>query len=549
MFSVINKLITKDNGDIIHEFTLNDYQVFLYMPKNDIQSNLINYGFTGPTILVFPDNKLEMDEVINFSLENGLTNIAKKNGVGIIFINPKGNTWENEEKGAYEAVAQNLGIAQSNFRNGLAIMKKPTIPDEEKYNILGSCVRMYVYGFKTGADYVATNYIKHVSGNTMLGDLGMADQTMVCLTLVNGTKLPVPEENDIHVVSINNSKEYNDILKKYCLEVIEKDEIDLEKDFIEVIGNYRRWAGKVVKAYNYDAEGIKDIADSVMLPIASDNEMFKAQGPFRKESHHKVGYVAFYDKNLDVKNGKVPLVLVFHGGGDSAYATASLAEWPEIGQREGFLTVAVEMHLAVAAKEVKDLIEHLKTIYSIDEERIYATGFSMGSIKSWDLYEQIPELFAGLMPMDAVDYVGNNCFFTHSDTYNETIMVPMFYVGGVSSPLVELPMHHQRACERLNYLAKVNNFKKEYNINFENKDNWEDLEIGVKGDKVEVLYDEMFPNSVYTCHYFDSKDGNCYTAIMPITNHAHEIRPFTNNYAWNFIKQFKRTKQGIEIIK
>ena len=408
---------------------------------------------------------------------------------------------------------------------------------------------MYAYGFGSGANFLGKHYLKHVNGNTMLGDLGMADQTIVCATLVKATILPEPEGNDIHVVSINNDGYYNQILKEKCADVYDYEGFHLEEDFNNYVGNYRRWAGKVVKAYNYEAEGIVDKADSVMLAISDDNEMFKSNNPFMKETHHKVGYVSFYDKNLDVKNGKVPLVLVFHGGGDSAYATASLAEWPEIGQKEGFLTVAVEMHLAVAAKEIKDLIEHLKTIYSIDETRIYATGFSMGSIKSWDLYQQIPELFAGLMPMDAVDYVGKNCFFTHSDIYNTTTMVPLFYVGGVSSPLVELPMHHQRACERFNYLAKVNDFKKDFNINFDDKDSWEDKEIGIKGDRIEILHDEAFPDSVYTCHYFDSKDGNCYTAIMPISNHAHEIRPFTNKYAWDFIKQFRRTDIGIEIFK
>ena len=73
--------------------------------------------------------------------------------------------------------------------------------------------------------------------------------------------------------------------------------------------------------------------------------------PFKDDPTHKVGYFAYYNNGLFDK-GPVPLVLGFHGGGDSAYATASLAEWPEIGQKEGFMTVAVEMHMAVSAKEV-----------------------------------------------------------------------------------------------------------------------------------------------------------------------------------------------------
>ena len=50
-------------------------------------------------------------------------------------------------------------------------------------------------------------------------------------------------------------------------------------------------------------------------------------------------------------------------------------------------------------------------------------------------------------------------------------------------------------------------------------------------------------------HYYDSQDGNCYTVFMAVTNHGHEIRTFTNNFAWNFAKQFRRTEKGIEIVE
>lgn len=547
MFSRINLTLSFPDGSVVHQFHLGGFETTLYMPANKLQSNLINYGFTGPTMLIFPDEKLDIPAMVKFASDNGLTAISQKNGTGLIFVNPKGNDWVGENKGAYEAVTANLGIAQSNFRNGLAIMKNNAIPDVENYNILGSCVRMYVYGFGTGADYVAANYLKPIAGSAVLGDLGKADLTMVCCTLVNGTVMPEPEKNDIHVVSVENSEEYNEILRAFCMEVTEEEELDLTRDFVNVVGNYRRWQGKIVKAYNYEAEGIVEKADSVMLPISDDNAMFAKRNPFMRITEHKVGYVAFYDKNLDVKNGNVPLVLVFHGGGDSAYATASLAEWPEIGQQEGFLTVAVEMHLAVSAKEVAALIEHLKKEYSIDSGKIYATGFSMGGIKSWDLYEQCPELFAALMPMDAIDYVGHNCFGEDTKEVNESIMVPLFYIGGEDSFGVELPMHHERAIQRLQYVAKVNDWKKAYEVKLEDKDSWEERQMGIPGDRVEILRDAAFPESVYTAHYFDSKDGNCYTCLLGVTKHAHEIRTFTNRFAWNFVKKFRRTDKGIVI--
>ena len=81
----------------------------------------------------------------------------------------------------------------------------------------------------------------------------------------------------------------------------------------------------------------------------------------------------------------------------------------------------------------------------------------------------------------------------------------------------------------------------------ENKENWEDPYVGCKGDKVEILHDEDFPKSEYFVNYYNSTDGNCYSAIIAITDHAHEIRPFTNRFAYSFIKRFSR-KDGKIVI-
>lgn len=545
-FKKIEKLITTREGDIYYEFEDNGYQILYIQPANEIRSNLINYGFTGPTILCFPDQKTNFVGLRDLIEESGLKQVAQENGVGVIMVNPKDRTWKNEGRGAYEAVTNNLGIAQMNFRDGLAIMKDDALPDEQSYNILGSCVRMYVYGFGSGADYLALHYLKKISGDISMGDLGAADVTPVCVTLKDLSVMPEPEENDIRIVSINNSPEQNAVLRGSCGDVLMQDDYNLKRDFRAYVGNYRRWVSKIMKAYNYEAEGIIAKAEEVMIPIGEDNDSFRKGVPFFRASEHKVGYVTFYDKDLDVKYTKRPLMLVFHGGGDSAYATASLAEWPEIAQENGFIAVAVEMHMRVSANEVISLIDHLCEEYAIDEERIYATGFSMGGIKSWDLFQQCPERFAGLLPMDAADYPGNNCFFTKTQNINENIMVPLLYVGGVSSPLVELPCHDVRAIERMKYLAKVNGLNKKFELD-ENKENWEDPYVGCKGDEVEILHDEDFPKSEYFVNYYNSTDGNCYSAIIAITDHAHEIRPFTNRFAYNFIKRFSR-KDGKIVI-
>ena len=51
-FEQITKMITTEDRDVYYEFVSDGYQILYYMPNNEVQSNLINYGFTGPTLLV-----------------------------------------------------------------------------------------------------------------------------------------------------------------------------------------------------------------------------------------------------------------------------------------------------------------------------------------------------------------------------------------------------------------------------------------------------------------------------------------------------------------
>lgn len=48
---------------------------------------------------------------------------------------------------------------------------------------------------------------------------------------------------------------------------------------------------------------------------------------------------------------------------------------------------------------VVELLENLQTKYSVDENRLYATGLSMGGYGTWDLLVRHPKLFAAAMPL------------------------------------------------------------------------------------------------------------------------------------------------------
>lgn len=267
---------------------------------------------------------------------------------------------------------------------------------------------------------------------------------------------------------------------------------------------------------------------------------------------HDVSYAVYYSSDLDVSNGNVPLVMCFHGKDNTALYEAQATEWPLIGKTNGFITVSVDGHYPnVSATETIDLINHIKSEYSIDPTRIYATGFSIGEVKSWNLFEQYPKIFADLSPQDASLKPGTDIFLNTDAKINTDTLVPVFYVGGEASPLPELPCQSKNLVERVQSLFKANQVVASYDVSFDSRDTWENPIWDVDGDYSYVDPDtKYFKKSVLKIETFKSKDGNTYTALASASNQAPCVIPRNSYAAWNFLKQFTRQEDGtIKIVK
>ena len=202
--------------------------------------------------------------------------------------------------------------------------------------------------------------------------------------------------------------------------------------------------------------------------------------------------------------------------------------------------VSFENHHNVPASEAIQVINEIVDKYNIDKSRVYATGFSMGCAKTWDLFQEYPKTFAAVAPHSALFPVWSNPFgLPVKKDINTDVMVPVFYSGGEKSHLCELPSEGAAGLERLKYASEVNKCKKKFTYTFEEKDKWEDPIFSIAGDRVEKIPDES-RGSVLTVHYFDSEDGVCRTAFASIDNQVHECRHHTCEKAWQFISQFTR---------
>ena len=117
----------------------------------------------------------------------------------------------------------------------------------------------------------------------------------------------------------------------------------------------------------------------------------------------RMGYTISVPRDADTNESR-PLVLALHPGGGSRggpflteIVEPALSEWNAIIVAPDSPTRSWTSDIAERA--VLQLLDDLLESYTIDQERILVTGFSMGGFGSWFLATHHPERFAGAIPM------------------------------------------------------------------------------------------------------------------------------------------------------
>jgi len=151
-----------------------------------------------------------------------------------------------------------------------------------------------------------------------------------------------------------------------------------------------------------------------------------------------------------------PLVVMFHGGGGSAKTAMWKTAWHKKADHEGFLAVfpegtppdqsrpgrfrnnpqtwndgskrgvgAVERKVA-DVKFISEMIKYLKGHLSVNQRRVYITGFSNGTSMSFRLIRELSEIFAAAALVAGADWLNDKL---------PDRPVPLLYITGNSDPL------------------------------------------------------------------------------------------------------------------
>ena len=525
-------LVRETAGGRCWEHEFEQFFLKVFVPDNDIDGQVNNYGFRAPCLLVFEEEQQGMDQAVSFAKESGLAKIAADVDSSVLFVYPKAEGgWEGADESLYAAVIAEIKMIQV-YKDGIVENYDFFARSFKGYFVRGAIFRADIYSFGKSADYAAKHLLKTLQGEYLWGP---GEITPAMVSMQGLSVIPDVQRKDIAVLSVGNSAEINKAFDG-CENLLVKEKADYIADFKGFVKKFKMWCGKIELEPDFAELGMTEDAGCVEVKTSPDNWQIKDQAT------HKVGYFAYYNNGLS-GNGPVPLVLGFHGGGDSSMYLTYVAGWWEICHRYGFLYAAVENHQFVTATEAVEIVEALKKRYPVDEKRIYATGFSMGSGKTWDCFQEYPDVFAGLMPCSALFPVYKTFYGAPvTDRLNKTVPVPVFYSGGEESHLPELACQADSALERIQYLAEVNKLAKkdEFDkLSFDKKDEWASPIWGVEGDRVERIPDPS-RGSVLTVHYYNSTDGVCRTALASVSGQVHECRHHSIENAWKFISQFSR---------
>jgi predicted esterase len=195
--------------------------------------------------------------------------------------------------------------------------------------------------------------------------------------------------------------------------------------------------------------GSVDLKQELRNAAAVVDQLMKGENPLKsKRGDFRWAYRSDVDQQLQPYRVYVPqnydsaktwpLVVALHGmGGDenSLFDGYSNGRIKQEAEARGYLIVcpkgrgSASMYRGDAERDVMDVLAEMKKDYSIDPDRTYLMGHSMGGYGTWSVAMAYPSVFAALAPVSGGGQPAGMTKIAH---------IPQFVVHGDADPTVSV---------------------------------------------------------------------------------------------------------------
>lgn len=146
------------------------------------------------------------------------------------------------------------------------------------------------------------------------------------------------------------------------------------------------------------------VGEKVMIKTGQHAMVFEKEIVKKAE----LGYWLYLPKDYIKVDKEWPLLMFLHGGGEKGdNINRVLIHGPARLASEGkdfpFIIISPQCPREYSWTDIMDeliaLYDHISDSYSVDKNRLYITGLSMGGSGTWALIEKYPEKFAAAAPI------------------------------------------------------------------------------------------------------------------------------------------------------
>ena len=532
----------------INEFTLESgNQAFVYVP----QGEGIDVGHNAtwkPIILVYNDTALDELGAGMLAQEGGFSRIAAEEQCVIMFVNPAEESgWTENDKKSLLAAVGSTEFENAAYSDGTLLGYDAETGLNENGKLPGYTERVYVFANGAGADFVS-QYILGGQEDTVHYMDGFYKPAAAYLSNFSSTPAELSsrlEKTEMPVYLVNASAEAEAFYS----------ETDAENHFASAqADNTESFDAENVNAAWNSLVGTVRRCYDVVIDIPDYKETMECENDtFTASTGSALEYYLFTPTAVAGQEEKTaPMVVGMHGNDNSALTMAVITEWPTLAEANGFVYMGLNHCESMTDDEIMEAIQNVMENHPvIDPSRIYMTGFSNGSIHTWNVVsnEKYKNFFAAIAPMNACctrdDYRGNEEAVGQLATGS---IMPVIYFGATSSHILEMPnqpwsiMNIGEPADTLAYIFARNNVTSDYQNDPEagfwgkEADSTEEITSKYYQDENNKLVKDIVSS-------YASEDGTVYTKLVAVTS-IHEYEDVNAETAWAFLSQFSRNEDG-----